>query len=182
MSFTVMENDKRDDANKLKKLYAVTKRKNKSEDEYHVARIVYDVDKLSICFHQDRLCFQIYHPDLKEQILTFDAAEAVAAMMRIPKMLLDKEIWKIKISNVDKDVQAIKALYWLTGGNDEWVNLENYTINWSSASIFFEEKIGKELLNGINKCDTLGDIRKLLERRFNLGRLYELALSKGFAR
>lgn len=177
-----MENDNRDDANKLKKLYAVTKRKNKSEDDYHVARIVYDTDKLNICFHQDRLCFQVYHSDLKEKVLTFDVAEAVAAMMRIPKMLLDKEIWKIKITNKDKDIQPIKALYWLSGGNDEWVNLDNYNMSWSSASTFFEELLGKELKNGVNKCDTLGDIRKLLERRFNLGRLYELALSKGFSR
>jgi len=177
-----MEHDKQDAAGKPKKLFVVSRRKKQSEDDYSATKIVYDVDKLSIGFHQDRLCFQIFHPDLKEQVLTFDVVEAVAAMMRIPKMLLDREIWKIKISNKDKDIQPIKAFYWMTGGNDEWVSLDNYSDSWSKASTFFEDKLGKELSRGVKKCCTLGDIRKLLERRFNLGRLYELALAEGFAR
>ena len=175
-----MEHDK-PETNKPKKLLVVSK-KGKPVDDYSVTKIVYDTDKLNIGFHQDRLCFQIYHPDLKEQVLTFDVVEAVAAMMRIPKMLLDKEIWKIKITNKDKDIQPIKAFYWLTGGNDEWSTLNNYTNNWSTACIFFEDKLGKELQCGIKKCNTLGEICKLLERRFNLGRLYELALANGLAK
>jgi hypothetical protein len=182
MSFIVMENDKEGGANKPKKLFVVSRRKKKTEDDYSITKIVYDTDKLNVGFHQDRLCFQIYHTDLREQVLTFDAAEAVAAMMRIPKMLLDIEIWKIKLSEKDKEIQPIKAFYWMTGGNDEWVSLDNYSQNWRQASLFFEDKLGKELLRGVKKCTTLGDIRKLLERRFNLGRLYELALEEGFAR
>ena len=175
-----MEHDKQGD--KPKKLYVAKRRKNKKEDDYSPTKIVYDADKLNIGFHQDRLCFQIFHPDLREQVLTFDAAEAVAAMMRIPKMVLDKEIWKIKLNQKDKDIQPLKAFYWMTGGNDEWVSMDNYCFNWQKASAFFEEKLGMQLLRGVKKCDTLGDIKKLLERRFNLGRLYELALAEGFAR
>lgn len=173
-----MERAKKDDDSPKRTYVRRPKSKKKDVDS---AKIVYDTDRMNIALHQERLCFHIYHNELREQVLTFDIAEAVAAMMRIPKYLLNREIWKIKLTDKDKEIQPIKALYWLSGG-EEWVSLDNYTTTWKVASQLFEDEFGKELKACIKNCQTLGDVQRVLDKKFNLSRLYEMALSRGIAK
>lgn len=151
-------------------------KKTKEERTLDLAKIVYDNDRVNVAIHQEKLCFHISYRELREQVLTFDVAEAVAAMMRIPKLLLNKDIWQIKLSPKDKEIQPLKALYWLSGA-EEWNTFDNYNVTWSKASTLLENNFGNKMKNCIKKCQNLNDIKEALEKEFNLSTIYEYALS-----
>ena len=56
--------------------------------------------------------------------ITTDIAEAVAIMMRNPR--IDNSIWSKKIEINYESIDPQKALYWLSGGDNEWITLQNY--------------------------------------------------------
>ena len=110
--------------------------------------------------------------------ITTDPAEAVALMMRTTD--LDEMTWKkdIKI-NPDK-IEPRKALYWLTGGDLEWITLENYRVSWNNSEFIWEEEFGFIIKSIIQKSKNLEDIRKGILKYLNLPTLYEFALEKNF--
>ena len=165
---------------KSKKSIVRKKQSIKIENDDCFSKIIYQSEKITIANHQDRLCFQIESKELKEQILTFDVFEAVAAILRIQNY--DRNFWNLKISEKDFDIIPIKAIYWLSGGNDEWSNLDNYNISWSIAAELFEKEFEESITNDINKCKTLGDIKKLILKTYNFSTFYEYAMSKDFAK
>jgi len=59
-----------------------------------------------------------------EDHITQDVAEAVAILMRKPQ--INNSIWSKEI-NIDLDhIDPRKCLYWLSGGDNEWIKLHNY--------------------------------------------------------
>ena len=150
------------------------------ETDHHLSKIIYQSDKLTIANYQNRLCFQIDSKELKEQVMTFDVFEAIAAILRIQDY--DRNFWHIKITDKDFEIIPIKAIYWLSGGNDEWCNLDNYNISWSIAAELFEKEFEKGIFEELHKCKTLLDVKKMILNNYNFSNFYEYAISKGFAK
>lgn len=166
---------------KSKKSIVKKKRQStKVETDHRLSKIIYQSDKLIIANYQDRLCFQIESKELKEQVLTFDVFEAVAAILRIQDY--DRNFWHLKISEKDFDIVPIKAIYWLSGGNDEWSNLDNYCISWSIAAELFEKEFEKCIFEDLIKCSTLRDVKDIILKNYNFSTFYEYAMSKDFAK
>ena len=112
---------------------------------------------------------------------TYDIAEGVAAMMMCEHHIED-DIWNTKITEKDKkELNASKALYWLTGGNREWIESSNYIVEWFEASILFKKKYGRKITRIVRKANTLRDIKEKFEQNFNMSEFYEFALKNNLA-
>lgn len=111
--------------------------------------------------------------------ITTDISEAVAIMMRKDT---DESIWDKKISIDYECIEPRRSLYWLSGGDSEWMTFRNYNIPWCECDLDFQEEFGFMVISILKKSKTLGDIREGFVRYLNLPVLYEFALNKGFVR
>jgi len=112
--------------------------------------------------------------------ITTDIAEAVAIMMRVPNIYdlnWNKEL-PFDVENIDPK----KTLYWLSGGDREWITLQNYNQPWSKCVLDFQEEFGFMVLSIIGKAKKLKDIRDGYIKYLNLPVLYEFALSQNFVK
>ena len=112
--------------------------------------------------------------------ITTDIAEAVAIMMRNPRS--DESLWSKTLKFNISDVEPKKALYWLSGGDNEWITLQNYKTPWNQCYLDFQEEFGIIIISILRKSKTLGDIRNGFLKNLNLPTLYEFALSKNLIR
>jgi hypothetical protein len=110
--------------------------------------------------------------------ITTDIAEAVSIMMRIPN--LDEAIWEKELPMDFDTVEPRRALYWLSGGDNEWVALQNYNRPWSQCDIEYQEEFGFMVISILKKSKKLKDIKQGFIRYLNLPTLYEFALSQGY--
>jgi hypothetical protein len=109
--------------------------------------------------------------------LTNDVAEAVAIMMR--KVDWNSPVWDLEINDVvSENIGPEKSLYWLTGGKNEWINLEHYKKPWSEYYLDFQEEFGIIIVSIIKKSKNLKEIRDKFNKYLNLPILYDFALSK----
>lgn len=115
--------------------------------------------------------------EIKNEITT-DIAEAVAIMMRLDV----KNIWDIELNHNINFVDPEKCLYWLSGGNKEWIMLEHYNISWADCYSQFEEEFGFLVLEIVKRAKTLGEIRDGFIKYLNLPTLYDFAISKNFVK
>jgi hypothetical protein len=113
-------------------------------------------------------------------IITTDPAEAVALMMRIDD--LRESFWKRPISINPESIDVRKCLYWLSGGDLEWITLHNYCKSWINCEDDFEEEFGFLVKSIIKKSKTLEDIKNNFIKYLNLPTLYEFALEKNLIR
>lgn len=112
--------------------------------------------------------------------VTTDLAEAVALMMRYPRT--ESSIWNKQVKlNIDS-IEPKKALYWLTGGDNEWITLQNYNKPWNQCYLEFQEEYGYLIISILEKSKTLNDIKNGFIRHLNLPQLYEFAISIGIVR
>lgn len=113
--------------------------------------------------------------------ITNDVAEAVSILMKMD--VLDEEIWNIEVNNIDlENIVPAKCLYWLTGGYEEWNNLENYKTPWSECYLDFQEEFGFLIINIIKKSKNLSDIKKGFIKYLNLPTIYDFAISLDIVR
>lgn len=113
-----------------------------------------------------------------DDYVTEDVAEAVAIMMRNKNV--DKSFWDKKINQNDSiTIDPRKCLYWLSGGDREWVKLSNYNTTWSECESQFEEEFKYLIKWIVNRSKTLGEIKNLFIEYLNLPTLYEFALDRG---
>ena len=110
---------------------------------------------------------------------TTDVAEAVAIMMRYD---VGNNIWNSHIVINSDSVEPRRSLYWLSGGDNEWMTLENYNKPWQYCDLEFQEEFGFMIISIVKKSKTLGDIRDGFMKYLNLPTLYEFALSREFIR
>lgn len=107
--------------------------------------------------------------------VTTDIAEAVAIMMRLG--IINKEAWNTPINKDDLyNTKPENALYWMTGGDEEWMIENNYTKNWHECYLLFQEEFGLTIIEILEKSETLNDVRKGFIKHLNLDILYEFAL------
>lgn len=115
------------------------------------------------------------------EIITTDLAEGIAIML-INKDFINHKIWKTKITENIEKIEPRRALYWLSGGDREWLTLENYNQNWIECGWDFQERFGLTLMDILKKSNTYEDIRNGFIKKLNLSLLYDFALSKKLVR
>jgi hypothetical protein len=111
-----------------------------------------------------------------DNFVSEDVAEVVAIMMR--KREVENSFWCQKIQKNDINIEPRKCLYWLSGGDREWVKLSNYTKPWSEVEEDFENEFKYLIKWIINKSNTLGEVRDNFIKYLNLPVIYEFALDK----
>lgn len=115
-----------------------------------------------------------------EDTITQDVAEAVSILMR--RKDIDNKIWSKEI-NIDLDrIDSRKCLYWLSGGDTEWIKLTNYKKPWIECDDFFVNEFDFVVRWVLKKSKTLKEIKESFTEYLNLPVLYEFALSKGIVR
>ncbi len=114
--------------------------------------------------------------------LTQDVIEGVILMMR-ENIEISNTSWNIEIKNINTyEIDPRKSLYWLTGGDDEWMsNSNNYKYKWHECVNEFTEKFGEDIIDIIETSKTLLDVRKQIMDRLNLPILFEFALDRKIA-
>lgn len=122
--------------------------------------------------------FNNYYFEIGNEI-TNDISEGVAIMMRM-KYKWNDDVWNVEIKDVDYyNIDPSKCLYWLSGGDDEWIDGENYNRLWYESQIEFQEEFGIIVISIIKKSKTLRDIRDEFIRCLNLSTLYNFAIERG---
>lgn len=116
--------------------------------------------------------------EIKDNVTT-DLAEAVSIMMKLD--VKEQDVWNIEIQSI-KDINPEKALYWLSGGDVEWLTMEHYSTSWINCYSDFCEKYSKTIIEIVESSKSLGDIKDKFNRYLNLPTLYNFALSKGFVK
>lgn len=111
-----------------------------------------------------------------DDYITQDIAEAVAIMMR--KENIDKSIWSKGIKIDVESMDSRKCLYWLSGGDNEWIKLHNYKKPWIECDSYFANEYDFVVRWIIKKSKNLEDIKNGFIEYLNLPTLYEFALSK----
>jgi hypothetical protein len=113
--------------------------------------------------------------------ITQDIIEAVVLMMRDG---IDdyNPSWNTEISDVSTyEIDPKKSLYWLTGGDDEWIYGKNYKYPWHECVNEFTENFGEEIIEIIESSNTLADVKFQIINKLNLPILFEFALQKKIA-
>lgn len=109
--------------------------------------------------------------------ITSDIAEATSILMR--KFNESHYIWETRIFDIKiEDITPERSLFWLTGGNSEWKNLENYNRPWCDCYLDFQEEFGFMVIKIVKRSKTLGDIRNGFLKYLNLPTLYDFAIRK----
>ena len=112
--------------------------------------------------------------------LSVDYLESVAALMKLKDLYDFDSLWDIEITDeMRNNIFLSKSLYWLTGGDREWVTSSVYNTTWLESGHIFVEEYGNKLEKINKKCKTLGDVRDEFIRYMNLPTLYEFGLIKG---
>lgn len=145
------------------------KKKKLMLKEKEISSIVYYSDRIRVSKEKnDELFFEI------ENELTSDLSEAIA--IAINKNIKEEDFWKmmhnVKISNISPD----KALYWLSGGDEEWISRNNYKKSWADSYLLFQAEFGLTVINIIEKAKTFGDIKSGFNKKINMETLYEFSL------
>ena len=124
--------------------------------------------------------FNGYYFEIGTEV-TNDLAEAVAILMRL-KSKWNDQIWNLEISEIDYyNIEPSICLYWLAGGDEEWVSEENYKKYWHEVQLEFQEEFGVLIISILKKSKTLKDVRTGFLKYLNLATLYNFAIEKGIA-
>jgi hypothetical protein len=118
---------------------------------------------------------EFIHTDLKTPFVSVDVLEITTALMKIKEYREDKSIWNIKIKN-KWNTSAEKALYWLSGGDKEWLINKNYIFSWSEVYHIFLNEYGEVVNNILEKSQTLGELKNNFEKYISLQKIYEFSI------
>lgn len=146
-------------------------KKRRVDVESKSLRNIYSNNQVNISKENEEYFFEIHSE------MTNDVAEAVSIMMS--KVDWNSSIWELEIKDiVTENISPAKSLYWLTGGTQEWTNLEHYKKPWSEYYLDFQEEFGMLIINIIKKSKKLKDVRNNFVKYFSLPTLYDFAISK----
>ncbi len=135
--------------------------------------IVYQSGRIKVCKElNNEMFFEI------ENELTTDLSEAIAMYINLnikDTKFLDIE-FKINTNNISPD----KTLYWLSGGDKEWLSKNHYSKSWSEVYLEYQKEFGTMIIYIIKNSKTLNDVRNQFLSKMNLLTLYEFALNNGY--
>lgn len=149
------------------------KKKKVITKERDTSIVIYGSDRIKVRKELNgELFFEI------ENELTSDLSEAVAMSINfgVNDDIFFNTEFNININNISPD----KALYWLTGGDVEWISKKHYNKSWSDVYLIYQEEFGLSIINIIKKSNTIGEVRNGFIKYMNLPILYEFSLNKGF--
>ena len=87
------------------------------------------------------------------------------------------KLWDTKITKeMKKNIDIKNALYWLSGGDVEWIDNNIYNIKWENCYSLFIQKFEKKLLYINEQVTTLGECKEKLIQELSLPIIYEFAL------
>jgi len=112
--------------------------------------------------------------------LTTDLAEAIAIILN--KGINDNKFWQTDFNINTQNISPDKTLYWMSGGDREWITKPHYIKSWSDVYLTFQEEYGLFVIDTINKSKTFGDIKNEFLKKLNLPTLYEFSLEKGYVK
>jgi hypothetical protein len=125
-----------------------------------------------------KLYFEKIAKDGRIALCSNNYLEAVACLMKF-KHFHHSNLWDIKVTNKMKDsLNYGDILYWLSGGDKEWLENNTYTDNWSVCRELFITKFQKKIENINESCKTLGEVRLNFLKYFNLPNIYNFSLKK----
>lgn len=106
---------------------------------------------------------------------TDDIAEAVVLLSKSIKE--NDPIWDIVISDADRfNIDPIRSLYWLSGGDKEWESLSHYKKRWKLYNEVFLKKFKTKIINVVRKSNSLKDLKDHFDKEFDLLTMYEFSL------
>lgn len=150
----------------MKKKKVITKLKETST-------LIYNTNTIKVSRELDgELFFEI------KKELTSDMSEAIAIVMNLG--IIDSKFWEIEFDININNISPDKTLYWLSGGDKEWVSRQNYIKSWSEVYLVYQKEFGLTIINSISKSKKFGDIKNDFIKKLNLPILYEFSLEKGF--
>jgi len=149
------------------------KKKRVITKERETSIVIYSSDRIRVSKELNgELFFEI------ENEITADLSEAIAIVLN--KGINDNKFWEtsfnININNIAPD----KTLYWLSGGDREWISRTHYNKTWSEVYLTFQEEYGVSIIDIISKAKTFSDVKKEFLKKLNLPTLYEFSLDKGY--
>jgi hypothetical protein len=144
------------------------KKKNLIQEKISHQEVLLDQDQVIVIQNNDNTYFQIGYQ------ITDDLAEAVSIMIRT--IHENDPIWNKKIKNKN-ELDYKKSLYWLSGGDDEWINLTHYNQPWIECSDLYVEKFKFDIQTIIDNSYTLKEIRDKFKNKLNMFKMYDFAIS-----
>ena len=131
-------------------------------------KILQNSDRIKVVKEKNnQLFFEI------ENELTSDLSEAIAMIIMLD--IHDDHFWGIPYK-YNQDVTIEKTLYWLSGGDNEWISKHNYSVSWSEIYHLYLENFEHIVINILKSAKTFGDIKKGFIKNLNLPVFYEFAL------
>lgn len=132
---------------------------------------IWDSESIKISNESNKYFFEI----LGE--VTTDLGEAVSILMK--KIKWNDKIWTLKINELDLyNIEPSKCLYWLSGGDEEWMKMENYKKCWADCYMEYQEEFGIIVISILKRSKTLKDVRDGFLKHLNLPILYNFAIEK----
>jgi hypothetical protein len=129
----------------------------------------------------DKLHVDCNRAEIGYDLHTSDILEATAALMHSKALWSNKDLWSIRVSENDLyESDPVNALYWLSGGDSEWVDGFRYKHKWSEVVDVYANKFEEDLFGYVSNCSSLGDIRSIYCSEFKLRYFYEFALANDF--
>ena len=119
----------------------------------------------------------LYFESNQRQLNSYDVIEGTSALMGI-KELQNSDLWEVKVEQ-KWNSSAERALYWLTGGDDEWKQEGHYKYEWSDVCQIFTHKFSDIVYDILENAKTLGDIKDGFNEHLSIPKLYEFSLNNG---
>lgn len=159
----------------IKNKFSFMKKKRVITKVKEVSEVIYSSSRVRVSKELNgELFFEIGNE------LTADLSEAIA--IAINNNIKDPEFWRIEFDVNINNISPDKTLYWLSGGDMEWITKNHYKFNWSDVYLTFQEEFGMTIINIINKSSNFADIKKSFMEKINLPTLYEFALENNFVK
>ena len=110
---------------------------------------------------------------------TNDYLVAVSALMKIKDIYNFDKLWELKITDTMRfNINVKNALYWISGGDREWIQNNMYNNTWDNCSELFIKNFENILYKINEESITLGGCRDAIIKYLALPNIYEFALRK----
>jgi hypothetical protein len=139
-----------------------------------MGNLLFESDLIKVSKEANKI---LYFESNQWQLNTYDVIEGVAALIKMNAPYEDK-IWDIQVKE-KWNSSADKALYWLTGGDKEWLDGKRYKYQWKDVCHIFTHKYSDIIYDVLEKAETLKDIRDGFNKHLPMVKLYEFSLNNG---